>query len=83
MSDFQIGDKVWTWSITIFGRYIPHFSEYEITDIERYSSNQFAHLSIEGVPNLSMPFEFIFSSKNEAIDKFIELIGALKDEVTI
>jgi hypothetical protein len=80
MNDFKIGDKCWTWSLTVFGSYIPFFSEYEITNIIHQENISFCCLYHEHQVGMAMPLEFIFKSKNEAIDGLIKLVEGLKDE---
>jgi hypothetical protein len=78
-NDFKIGDKCFTWSLTVFGAYTPFFDEYEIINIAQDDNLSFVLLSHEDQVNMMMPIHLIFKSKNDSIEELIDLLNGLKD----
>lgn len=79
IAPFKVGDKCYTWSLTVFGAYMPFFSEYEITSIIHQDNLSFACLSHDIQVDMAMPLHLIFRTKDEAIDALIELLEEVKD----
>lgn len=79
MTDYKEGDEVWTWSLTVYGGYLPFFTKYKITEIVQSGTYIFACLSHDRLCDMSMPIDLIFNTKNEAIDAMINLLETLKD----
>lgn len=77
--EFKVGDKCYTWSLTVFGAYMPFFDEYEITSIIHQDKLSFACLSHDIQVDMAMPLHLIFRSRNEAIDALIDLLEGAKD----
>lgn len=79
MSEFKVGDECWTWSLNVYGSYLPFFTKYSITEIIHQERISFACLSHEKLTDTAMSLDLIFKSKQEAIDAMIARLHELKD----
>ena len=79
MTDFKVGDKVWTWNLLVWGGLYPHFTTCEITKIHEDYPNPFAELSHDKYADCAMPLNCLFQTKNQAIETMIKKLEEMKD----
>jgi len=77
---FKVGDKCWTWSLTVFGAYIPFFDQYQITSIIHQANLSFVYLSHDVQVDMVIPLHLVFKEKHEAIEALISLLNKIKLE---